>query len=132
MTMTPTKFLRRSTSVILAIMFLAFQPGCIALNLPSERHHDPSDAGGILGGWKNGSVGLGHRVTAAFNDASDLGDGIHAGDFDSSGEACIDGGPLGHDPSMDGSAGGGDTKPPEIPWPRYHPVPTRPIFGPAP
>lgn len=119
--------------MILAIIVATAMPGCVALNIPSQRHHDPSDAGGILGNWKNGSVGLGHRVTAAFNDASDLGSGINADDFNSSGEACIDGGPLGYDPSMDdGSLGRGGSKAPEIPWPRYHPVPTRPIFGPTP
>ncbi len=140
--MTTTKPSRRATLMILAIIVAAAMPGCVALNVPSQRHHDPSDAGGILGHWKSGSVGLGHRVTAAFNDASDLGDGIYAGDFDASGEACIDGGSLGYDPSFpafgdpafgDPAFGGSNQPaPPEIPWPRYHPLPTRPIFGSAP
>jgi hypothetical protein len=44
---------------------------------------------------------------------------------------CLDGGPLPCDP-FDGSVGpDGRPKPPETPWPRYHPVPTRPMLGPT-
>ncbi|WP_246151376.1 hypothetical protein [Rubripirellula reticaptiva] len=101
---------------------LISQSGCLALNVPSERLHDPTDAGGILGDWKSDSIGGCHHLAGGYG----TGSGLPAG-YD--GE-CIDGGSLEVDPF--GSAFGSDStepKPPEVPWPRFHPVPTRPVFG---
>ncbi|MGB7329583.1 MAG: hypothetical protein WBD31_32210 [Rubripirellula sp.] len=104
---------------------LISQSGCLALNVPSERLHDPTDAGGILGHWKNETVG-GHHSP------SDFGSG-DTSPADYNGE-CLDGGsldvdPFGSDFDSEFGAGGGEPKPPEVPWPRFHPVPTRPVFG---
>ncbi|WP_146458311.1 hypothetical protein [Rubripirellula tenax] len=108
-----------------AALMLAFavsfgQCGCVALNIPSERAHDPADAGGILGPWKKGgaSTASQHTVFDEFTNDSYSGD-----------PSCSDGGALGFDPFDPNAIEGGQTEPPEVPWPRFHPVPTRPVFG---
>lgn len=93
------------------VWVVSLQSGCIALSIPSERLHDPHDHGGLLGDWR------------------------HAADHDcehpcrSLEPLAIDGGPLdldGRDPALEIN---GKPKKDEVPWPRFHPVPTRPIFG---
>ncbi|MFK8111918.1 MAG: hypothetical protein AB8B91_06935 [Rubripirellula sp.] len=112
--MTSKKHLR-----ILTILFLATcssQLGCVALNIPSQRFQDAQDHGGVLGHWRN----HGHLATPTGTGHNHHHDG----------EACsFDGGPLEvdpFDPSLDASS---NPKQPEVPWPRFHPVPTRPVFG---
>jgi len=106
-----------STCFLLSLLVTSI-PGCVALNIPSERHHDPDDRGGLFGPWA--SSHRHHETTTIVHDAQAC----------SAGTACeIDGGPLQVDPfdfSVDAQR---RPKPPEIPWPRFHPVPTRPVFG---
>lgn len=85
--------------------------GCIAPNLPSERYHDPHDRGGLLGGYRGG-----HSHTAGLHSDAEALHHVVGG-----GAGCCD--------EEDGPAAEhGSEKPPEIPWPRYHPVPTRRVF----
>jgi hypothetical protein len=49
--------------------------------------------------------------------------------FHDSGGLCLDGGPLEVDPFDCSLDVNGNPKQPEIPWPRFQPVPTRPVFG---
>jgi hypothetical protein len=86
--------------------------GCIAPNLPSYRYHDPHDRGGLLGDYRSGASSHGLPCAA---ETSDCIAGPHHG------RGCSD-------DDFDGDHGA--AKPPEIPWPRYHPVPTRPVFSP--
>lgn len=100
--------------------------GCVALNLPSERYHDPTDHGGIFGSWKTGVVD-----PAATQSVANRDNGIqHVADTVGSSINCIGGESLAVDP-FDTTNGeyAKPPEPPEIPWPRFHPVPTRPIFG---
>lgn len=120
----------RSICLLLGLSLVG-HVGCVALNIPSARLHDPSDGGGVLGHWKRGSAG--HQTAGAF-DPGLAGPPLVSGDVRMPMEgpsmaACIDGGPLGFDPMDPALDANGQTKPPEIPWPRFHPVPTRPVFG---
>lgn len=98
---------------LLALVLMTSQAGCVALSIPSQRRHDPTDHGGLFGDWKN--VGAAAQLFSPQSHS--------VSDF------SIDGGPLECDslePSFE------EQKAPEkdeIPWPRYHPVPTRPVFG---
>lgn len=94
---------RRVVGTIVGAVLLG-SPGCLALNLPSDRHADPSDTGGWFGGWRMSSAG-GSPPTAA----------------------CLTGGALEADPFDPASVPGG-VEPESVPWPRFHPVPTRPII----
>ncbi|QDT01654.1 hypothetical protein K227x_00210 [Rubripirellula lacrimiformis] len=106
----------------------------MALNVPSQRYHDPSDEGGMLGHWKHGSVGLGpYRAPLAHQaHGSDDFDPMML-DESFTGEptdaVCFDGGPLQLDPSDPAFGSHGKSEAPEVPWPRFHPVPVRPVFG---
>ena len=100
--------------------------GCVALNLPSERYHDPRDHGGIFGSWKTNAVD-----PAATNAFSQPPNGIdHATGTIGSTVDCIGGESLSVNP-FDTTQGeyAKPPEPPEVPWPRFHPVPTRPVFG---
>lgn len=101
----PQRFL---LPVTLAHLLVVSQAGCIALNIPSQRLHDPGDQGGIAGPWhvKDGNADLPHH------------------DVSLDGETACNS--VCHCASEDGWSH--ETEP-EIPWPRFHPVPTRPIFG---
>lgn len=106
---------------VAAAMLLALtlaSGGCVAMNIPSHRLHDAADRGGMLGGW--------------------LGSGANGGCHDGSvgyGGGC-------HDNTFVDQAFGDDLtderlvppapKPDPVPWPRYHPIPTRPAFSPMP
>ncbi len=132
------------TPIFLVLALLLMQVGCVALNIPSERLHDPTDNGGILGPWRKAHIKQAHhesaevavmhvgddRVGLAHSASVEIGAGVHGHVSDAHCTSsfcetdCL-GGPLEEDPF-------GDEKkpaPPEIPWPRFHPVPTRPIFG---
>ena len=99
-------------SLMIASALLA-QVGC-ALNIPSQRFHDPTDHGGIFGHWDKPGSGQSHLRPPG---------GFH-------GTACVDGGShCACDPLDPRSEESYEPNPPEVPWPRFHPVPTRPVFG---
>ncbi|WP_040763941.1 hypothetical protein [Novipirellula maiorica] len=146
----------KTLCLVLGLGMLSFQAGCVALNIPSERLADPEDGGGMLGDWKhNRSKRIATKLHHAFSDpvgiestavfagsdefdphfdpGYDQGIPGHSGPLDASGfpieQGCIDGGALEVD-SFDSSVQqDGSIKAPEIPWPRFHSIPTRPVFG---
>lgn len=100
---------------------LLSQVGCVALNIPSRRFHDENDHGGLLGHWRGGGGRpLAHESSFATETS---------GEFHGSSGICMDGGPLEVDPFDPTLDVNGNPKQPEIPWPRFHPVPSRPVFG---
>jgi hypothetical protein len=105
---------------LVVLLFGAFLslPGCVALNIPSQRFEDSEDHGGVLGPWRK----HGHLA---------VGDSSHPQHCDD-GAFAIDGGPLEIDPFDPTLDLDGTPKQPDVPWPRFHPVPTRPVFGSAP
>lgn len=117
----------------LAILVLVTSTGCLALGVPSKRLHDPVDQGGILGDWKANPARTPATMTAEL--VAEGGVVVPAYEGCQANSAAIPG-------SLDLPAGmsamelethcGAHSKadkPPEVPWPRYHPVPTRPVFG---
>ncbi len=91
--------------------------GCVALNIPSQRYDDPSDRGGIFGP---------HRPRGQ-------GTPVHPVQVDGALPSIDDS----YCPATDTSAWEEGVeepeKTPEVPWPRFHPLPTRPVFSsPAP
>lgn len=104
-----------SLSACLASLSL-LQTGCVALNIPSQRHHDPADSGGILGSWEDPArpgrvlkeILMGPPPEAGLDDCDD---------FHAFGSETF------------GTEHAGEPETPEVPWPQYHPVPTRPVFG---
>lgn len=115
----------------LTLILTMLSSGCVALNLPSERYNDPTDHGGIFGGWETGVVDP--AATAANHHSANHHsvNGIdHVAAKIESSVDCIGGESLDVDPFD--TANGEYAKPPEppeVPWPRFHPVPTRPVFG---
>ncbi len=104
-------------SLLFLMVATSTQTGCVALNIPSQRLHDPTDHGGMFGPWKrNARPGrLFKEIIVgppAANDCVDVcGDDFYGvQDFDT---------------EFPGHA----EPTPEVPWPQYHPVPTRPVFG---
>ncbi|MCM2372019.1 hypothetical protein [Aporhodopirellula aestuarii] len=96
--------------------------GCLALGIPSERLHDPADRGGLLGDWNSdvpyGPTEIGQEL-------------VHEGVVlvtPDDGLFCSEVSPLDVSPKT-GCAIKPKEKAPEVPWPRFHPVPTRPVFG---
>jgi hypothetical protein len=113
-------YLYRSLSIAGWLCLCVGSSGCVALGIPSERFHDPADAGGLLGDWKRDYVYGPGEVTAELAQQGAViatPDGVFCGDG-----ATLDTPPL-------GCTGTAQAKPPEVPWPRFHPVPTRPVFG---
>ena len=113
----PTKPMRKPplTSALLALVLLVTsQVGCIALSIPSERQFDPADHGGLFGDWDQDTETTGQCCDHPHRSFDDL--------------AC-DGGPLESDPLDASLKIKGKPKKDEVPWPRFHPVPTRPVFG---
>jgi len=106
----PTTILAYSLAILVSC-----QVGCVALSIPSERFDDPADGGGLFGDWRNKSL------CAPPHDAHP----VRTWD-----EFASCGGPLDEDP-LDPAvvAARKKQKEDEIPWPRFHPVPTRPVFG---
>lgn len=107
----------------LASLLVIAHTGCVALNIPSRRHHDPGDQGGLFGPW-NGNAGSG--VSAGHSTSAGI-DGPCATCGDSGCQSCMD--TERWDECESGCGSHEEVKPPEIPWPKYHPVPTRPVFG---
>lgn len=112
---------RAAKRFLLLVGVLLSQVGCVALNIPSQRFHDATDQGGLLGHWRGSS---GRPI--ADNRLIESGT---ASEFHGSSGICVDGGPLDVDPFDPTLDVDGNPKQPEVPWPRYHPVPTRPVFG---
>ena len=152
------RFARSLTLAALLIGAVGPQVGCVALNIPSERLYDATDHGGMFGDWRKhrhiaDSSHAGHpnhhELHAHHGQVSHHGqDGIfhadrshcsdpncvldhHAIDAQGTYDArfMIDGGPLEQDPFGPIEGANGAASQPEIPWPRFHPVPTRPVFG---
>ncbi len=105
--------------ITLAMVLVITQVGCVALNIPSRRHHDPGDRGGLFGSWRQGDgltesdVPMVHPSGHTVSCPGDCGD-----------PACEEWGGC-----ESGCGMYEEAQPPEIPWPRFHPVPSRPIFG---
>ncbi|GAA4463808.1 hypothetical protein [Novipirellula rosea] len=143
--------------LVLGLGLISIQAGCVALNIPSERLADPEDGGGVLGDWKhNRSKRIATKLHHAFSDPvgiestavfagsgafdPDCAPGVpgHAEPLDAAGypidprfpvDQGFDGGALAVDPFDSSVEQDGSIKAPEIPWPRFHPMPTRPVFG---
>lgn len=131
------------------------QIGCVALNIPSHRFSDPDDHGGVLGHWsktdgvENDEAFVSVKSTEPSGLIySELGGGTPCNrridatapcscghcDYEESGQTlCLDGGPLQSDPfgEYECASDTGKKAESDVPWPRFHPVPTRPVFGPS-
>jgi hypothetical protein len=114
LTETAATLSRRSatpTHISLRFMRLAFlllpcvTTGCMAFNVPSVRYDDPTDRGGLLGPQRTLAP---EEVDQVRNGASLS--GCHGCAADE--ELVVD-----------------EEAPPEVPWPRFHPLPTRPVFS---
>ncbi len=112
---------RTAIRFLLLAGVLLSQVGCVALNIPSHRFHDAADHGGLLGHWRGGG---GPPVASESSFATET-----SGEFHGASGICMDGGPLEADPFDPTLDVNGNPKQPEIPWPRFHPVPSRPVFG---
>src|SRR5687768_8679550 len=91
--------------------------GCVALNIPSVRYDDPADRGGIFGPHRNTAVGSVADTVG--------GDSGGLGEAPQSAARCAD-------ESLEDIEEYPPPKTPEVPWPRFHPLPTRPVFSPFP
>ena len=96
------------------------------MNIPSQRAHDPDDRGGILGNWSGCSQ---HAGTCHIEHEQPIADSLPGSNQCHNRSNSFDGGALKVDPFDTSVDENGIPKPPEIPWPRFHPVPTRPVFG---
>lgn len=126
---TARKLLSIAMALLVAVCLLGTS-GCIALSIPSKRFHDPQDRGGLLGDFRHsGADNLPvHPVHAGHL----LGDPEHSTQCTENGCAGLCGsGMSSHDFDEDAEfrVGGHHPKAPDVPWPRYHPVPTRPVFS---
>ncbi len=136
---------RAGMLLLVGSMCLLTQGGCVALNIPSQRFHDNHDRGGPLGHLKGdhtlrldgivGSAISGRRgkvTDPGHNDSGHHDPGHQNLGLQSPGHhascLCMQCGDHDEfsDPSVAGPSAG---KLPDVPWPRFHPVPTRPVFG---
>ena len=115
---------KRVIVLLLLLPSLLAQVGCVALNIPSRRFHDPADHGGLFGHWHTANSPC-RRQACCNQPHGATHEGQTAG-------FCIDGGPLAVDPLDPSLDVDGHPKQPDVPWPRFHPVPTRPVFGAGP
>lgn len=116
---------RTATRFLFLAGVLLSQVGCVALNIPSHRFHDASDHGGLFGDWRDGGGPVTHGATVSEISAAHG----NSCELHGSSRICLDGGPLEVDPFDPTLDVNGNPKQPEIPWPRFFPVPTRPVFG---
>jgi hypothetical protein len=112
----------------------------VALNIPSQRWHDPEDQGGLFGHHQGGSdhhTGGQELLLNADSTVMEITEGPYDetlvspgffGEpaFHGSGGCCADCETNCFDPLAETEA----AAPPDIPWPKFHPVPTRPVYGP--
>jgi len=110
---------RRFPFIVVACAIVGLVPmisgGCVAMNIPSVRYDDPDDRGGPFGPQKKTDP----ETIAMHMDGGQS--------WDASGPAsCVD---CVDDDSWDGAGAEHSEKPPEVPWPRFHPLPTRPVFS---
>lgn len=89
--------------LVLLILLPPIGGGCVALNLPSERYDDPETAAGQPAG-----------IDSLFLWAPPRG-----------GSAAAAPPSEASDPASEPHASG---RLPAVPWPRFHPVPTRPVY----
>jgi len=136
-------------SGILVAALLVFHTGCIAMNIPSRRDFDGTDDGGILGGWsKPKRFGVPHADASGppaarddatfrhhFGDVVDNPLDVEPGTLPHAGTNLADS-CLGHSVYLDGPTDihadglqGQRSPAAEVPWPRFHPVPTRPVYA---
>lgn len=126
------KYRTRIRLMLMAALLLS-QAGCVALNIPSERLHDPGDHGGLFGPWRRGD-GQWSAPSSPMNHSHLMEnslwiEGHSPNQFHGPEGQCLDGVPTDADlcdPALDVN---GHPKQPQVPWPRFHPVPTRPVFG---
>jgi len=120
----------RPVSVLFALITTAWllgTSGCIALSIPSERYHDPHDRGGLLGDFRRGSLS---RTQHLSGDESFQGGFDNSSDCTSVGCSALHGSRLQDSDLIDDEEFSlHKPKTVEVPWPRYHPVPTRPVFS---
>ena len=121
----PARVRSRSTLAVFSGVLIAVCPGCVALNIPSVRYHDPADHGGLFGPWSDAAgptpsaaVGVRHESAGAAAEAWRPG----AEPLSPPPAGCGPDAPLAAVPEAD----------PDVPWPRFHPLPTRPVFGDTP
>ncbi len=107
---------RRFLSVILILLGLS-QAGCVALNIPSHRFHDPTDRGGLLGDWRQAESAAMFHGEVGVETVPHL---SHPTDAQVIDDGLLDQQPFGCESAP---------KQPDVPWPRFHPVPTRPVFA---
>ena len=101
--------MRRFGPFIIGLGWVIASSGCVAINVPSRRFHDTNDRGGLLGPWASA-------------------------DCQTCGNEPIDGTEWLTESMVDDQIrveAAQATKPDPVPWPRYHPIPTRPAFEPA-
>ena len=103
-------------TVAFACLLPSLLSGCVALGIPSVRYHDPEDRGGLLGPQRPANSAEvagapGEQVVVAGSDAP---------------ASCLGCNDLGGEGGCEGDE---PEKPPEVPWPRFHPLPTRPVFS---
>lgn len=127
----------RATATLFLLITVAFCSGCVALNIPSERLYDADDDGGWLGGWnKPKRLGVSEGAVSRF-----VAGGEHSGSIPFE-TGFTDSAPVFDEPSFgqvaygnpDEACFGEEFDPeseaePDVPWPRFHPIPTRPVFG---
>lgn len=129
--------LRRFSITLVVLGMCGSSVGCLALGLPSERFDDPRDRGGLFGEWRSKPAASATAANSTAASAAMTAELIAQGVVVTPSHGCgmgtgvLDGGGdiMDIDPL---SECGGPTpeKIPEVPWPRYHPLPTRPVFGP--
>lgn len=79
----------------------------MAFNIPSVRYDDPTDRGGLLGPQRKLAPEEVEQVRAGASLSGCNGCSVSGDD-----EEVIE-----------------EEAPPEVPWPRFHPLPTRPVFS---
>ncbi|WP_168566869.1 hypothetical protein [Crateriforma spongiae] len=132
--------IRRMLMALVGVGLLSCS-GCVALNIPSERHLDPHDDGGVFGGWNQPKrLGVPIDTPVPGDPAVIASEGsIAAAGCGPAGHCGGIGHPVGGPGSFEddcfgapiGMHGDGDVpvEQPKVPWPKFHPVPTRPVFG---